>query len=189
MMAPRTLLQTLRWSAAALVMGGSLWLFVEGGADQGDGEGNGVMEMHAFEKRVVEATLAGVDYDPDQVARARRNLAAHPALAGRIVFDRGDATALAFPKQTFDFAYELNVLHHIADYPRALLEVGWVLRPGAPFLLQDLSRAFFPSGVRRLFPPESLFTREELSRELEAAGFSVEAAAGRVVLFLRARRR
>ena len=146
-------------------------------------------EAFALAERFPEATLAGVDYDPDQVARARRNLAAHPALAGRIVFEQGDAAALAFPKETFDFAYELNVLHHIADYRRALREVHRILRPGAPFVLQDLSRAFFPPGFRRLFPPESLFTRDELARELEAAGFGVEAAAGRAVIFLRARRR
>jgi SAM-dependent methyltransferase len=130
-----------------------------------------------------------VEYDPDQVARARRNLAAHPTLTSRVVFERGDATTLTFPRGTFDFAYELNVLHHIADYPRALQEVFRVLRPGAPFLLQDLSRSFFPPGFRQLFPPESLFTRDQLARALEAAGFAVEAATGRAVICLRARRR
>lgn len=156
----------------------------------GLGLGPGVgWETLALARRFPEAAFLGVEYDPGQVARARRNLAAHPALATRVVFEQGDATALAFPEDTFDFAYELNVLHHIADPPRALREVGRVLRPGAPFLLQDLSRAFFPPGIRRLFPPESLFTRDELARELDAAGFRVEAATGRAVLFLRARRR
>ena len=145
-------------------------------------------EMLALAERFPEATVVGVEYDPDQVTRARRNLAAHPALTSRVVFERGDATTLAFPRGTFDFAYELNVLHHIADYPRALREVFRVLRPGAPFLLQDLSRPFFPPGLRRLFPPESLFTRAELASQLAVAGFRVEVATGRAVVFMRARR-
>lgn len=146
-------------------------------------------EALALAERFPEATVVGVEYDPDQVTRARRNLAAHPALTSRVVFERGDATTLAFPRGTFDFAYELNVLHHIADYPRALHEVFRVLRPGAPFLLQDLSRSFFPPGVRQLFPPESLFTRDGLVLMLTEAGFRVEVATGRAVIFVRARRR
>jgi SAM-dependent methyltransferase len=145
-------------------------------------------ETLALAERFPDATLVGVEYDPDQVARAVRNLAAHPALSARVAFRRGDATALPFPRAMFDFAYELNVLHHIADYPRALREVFRVLKPGAPFLLQDLSRPFFWPGFRQLFPPESLFTRDALAGQLGAAGFRVEVATGRAVVFLRARR-
>lgn len=89
----------------------------------------------------------------------------------------------------FDFAYELNVLHHIRDYPAAIREVRRVLKPGGRFFLQDLSRHFFLPGLRQLFPPESLFTRAELVWQLEAAGFGVEAARGQAPIFLRARRR
>ena len=145
-------------------------------------------ETFALAKRFPDATLVGVDYDPDQVARARLNRVAYPALHARVAFHQGDATALAFPMETFDFAYELSVLHHVADYPQALREVYRVLRPGAPFFLQDLSRSFFPLGLSRLFPPESLFTRAELASQLAATGFRVEVATGRAVVFLRARR-
>jgi ubiquinone/menaquinone biosynthesis C-methylase UbiE len=145
-------------------------------------------EALALAERYPDTTLIGVDYDIDQVMRARRNLGARPAVRARVAFHQGDATALACPEETFDFAYELNVLHHIADYPQALREVYRVLRPGAPFFLQDLSSAFFWPVLRRLFPPESLFTRAELASQLAAAGFRVEVATGRAVVFLRARR-
>jgi len=145
-------------------------------------------ETLALAERFPETTLTGVDYDRDQVERARRNLAARPALARRVSFHWGDATAVSFPAETFDFAYELNVLHHVADYPAALREVYRLLKPGGRFFVQDLSRHFFLPGLRQLFPPESLFTRAELVRALEAAGFAVEVATGRAVLFLRARR-
>ena len=74
-------------------------------------------------------------------------------------------------------------------YPVAIREVHRVLKPGGQFFLQDLSRRFFLPGVRRLFPPESLFTRAELVRELDATGLDVEAATGRAIIFLRTRRR
>jgi ubiquinone/menaquinone biosynthesis C-methylase UbiE len=105
------------------------------------------------------------------------------------VFRQGDASALSFPGETFDFAYALNVLHHIRDYPAAIREVCRVLKPRGRFFLQDLSRRFFLPAVRHLFPPESLFTRADLVGVLEGAGFAVEAARGQAVVFVRARRR
>jgi len=146
-------------------------------------------ETLALAEKFPEATLIGVDYDMDQVERARRNLKARPLLVTRVAFEQGDATALSFSAGSFDFAYELNVFHHIRDYPAAIREVHRVLKPGGRFFLQDLSERFFLPGVRRFFPPESLFTRAELVRELDATGLDVEAATGRAIIFLRARRR
>ncbi len=145
-------------------------------------------ETLALAEKFPETTLIGVDYDPDQIERARRNLAGRPSLSTRVDFRQGDASALRFPADSFDFAYELNVFHHIRDYSVAIREVHRVLKTGGKFFLQDLSRRFFLPGLRQLFPPESLFTRAELVRELEAAGFGVEAATGRAIVFLRARR-
>jgi len=147
------------------------------------------LETLAIAERFRDTRLIGVDYDPDQVERARGNLACRPALAGRVAFRQGDATALRFPDEGFDFAYELNVLHHIEGYSAAIREVHRVLRPGAPFFIQDLSRHFFVPGLRQLFPPESLFTRAELVAELAGARFIVEEARGRAIVFVRARRR
>lgn len=146
-------------------------------------------ETLALAEKFPQVGLIGVDYDLDQVERARLNLAARPWLARRVDFCQGDASALTFPAATFDFAYELNVLHHVRGYPAAIREVRRVLKPGGRFFLQDLSRRFFLPGLRQLFPPESLFTRAELVRQLEAAGFAVEAARGQAIIFLRARRR
>jgi ubiquinone/menaquinone biosynthesis C-methylase UbiE len=146
-------------------------------------------ETLAIAERFPDATLIGVDYDRDQVDRARRHLSGRPPFTGRVVFEQGDATALSFAPATFDFAYGLNVLHHIRDYPAAIREVHRVLRPGAAFFIQDLSRSFFVPGLRQLFPPESLFARAELVAELAAAGFFIEEARGRAVFFVRARRR
>lgn len=146
-------------------------------------------ETLALAEKFPKTTLIGVDYDLDQVERARRNLARRPSLSDRVSFRQGDASALPFPAETFNFAYELNVLHHIRDYPAAIREVRRVLRPGGRLFLQDLTLRFFVPGLRQLFPPESLFTLAELVRQLIAAGLQVEAVTGRAIIFLRARRR
>ena len=83
----------------------------------------------------------------------------------------------------------MRELHHIRDCPAALREVHRVLKPAGRFFLQDLSRHFFAPGLRQLFPPEALFTRAELVEQVAGAGFTVETATGRAVVFLRARRR
>ncbi|MBI1893055.1 MAG: class I SAM-dependent methyltransferase [Candidatus Rokubacteria bacterium] len=146
-------------------------------------------ETLALAEKFPEVTLIGVDYDVDQVERARRNLKAGPSLVTRVAFEQGDATALSFSAGSFDFAFELNVFHHIRDYPAAIREVHRVLKPGGRVFLQDLSERFFLPGVRQLFPPESRFTRAELVRELDATGLDVETATGQAIIFLRARRR
>lgn len=64
-------------------------------------------ETLALAEKFPETTLIGVDYDPDQVERARRNLAGRPSLSTRVDFRQGDASALLFPADSFDFAYEL----------------------------------------------------------------------------------
>jgi ubiquinone/menaquinone biosynthesis C-methylase UbiE len=145
-------------------------------------------ETLALAEKFPEAAITGVDCDPDQVARARHNLVRRPALSTRISFEHGDATALDFPTGIFDFAYELNVLHHISDYGGAIREIRRVLKPGGRFFLQDLTHSFLP-GLRRLFSRDRLFTPTELVRQLEEGGFDVDAKQGRAIIFVRARRR
>jgi len=70
------------------------------------------------------------------------------------------------------------------DGPRAGHDMGGMRW----FFIQDLSRHFFLPGLRGLFPPESLFTRAELTAALAGARFLVEEARGRAVVFVRARR-
>ncbi|MCZ7590944.1 MAG: methyltransferase domain-containing protein [Kiritimatiellae bacterium] len=52
------------------------------------------------------------------------------------------AEALPFPDDTFDFAYTINVLHHITDgtaFNKALREIVRVLTPGAPLIVFEMN--------------------------------------------------
>jgi SAM-dependent methyltransferase len=53
-----------------------------------------------------------------------------------------DASRMPYRDASFDFAYGINVLHHITDpdaRARAFAEVVRVLRPGGQFLLQEMN--------------------------------------------------
>lgn len=152
----------------------------------GIGAGLGV-ETFAIARRYWGRHLIAVDYDPAQVERARARLRREQSLPSHVTFEQGDATALPFPAGSFDFAYALNVLHHIAQYRRALEEVYRVLKPGGPLFIQDLTREFLGlPGVRRLFPAEGLFTAEDLRENLSKTGYVIERFAGRRIVFVRA---
>jgi ubiquinone/menaquinone biosynthesis C-methylase UbiE len=159
---------------------------VPGTRGLGIGAGPGV-ETFAIARRYWGRHLIAVDYDAAQVERARARLARQQGLPSHVTFEQGDATALAFPAESFDFAYALNVLHHIAEYPRALAEMHRVLKPGGRLYIQDLSREFLGLPVvRGLFPAEALFTAEDLREELSKAGHVIEHLTGRWVVFVRA---
>jgi len=76
------------------------------------------------------ARAMGVDVTPEHLRLARERV------AGRAEVREGDATALPFPDQSFDYVYSHGVLHHI-DQPRKVVEeIFRVLRPGGRFNVQ-----------------------------------------------------
>lgn len=154
-------------------------------AGRGIGLGTGCgADTLAIARRYPAVEIVAIDYDPAQVALARRAAVGHPA-ARRVTFLQGDATKLDFPDASFDFAYELNAFHHIRDYPSALREVARALCPGGRFFFQDLSDRFFRNPVLRwLFPPEALFSRARFLDQVQDAGLRIEGIRGGSRLFM-----
>lgn len=73
-----------------------------------------------------------LDLNPAGVAFCRRR---HP-LDG-LEFVPGDAGNLPFPDNTFDVVLNVEASHCYPDFPRFLVEVARVLRPGGHFLYAD----------------------------------------------------
>jgi ubiquinone/menaquinone biosynthesis C-methylase UbiE len=123
--------------------------------------------------------LWAFDLSPDLLPRAeQRARAACPN--AKIVFRLEDATALTLPEQSFDAAFGCSVLHHL-DAPRALREVGRVLKPGAwcvfsepnmlnPQVALQKNVRFFRERVLDTVD-ETAFFAGQARRLLEAAGF------------------
>jgi len=80
----------------------------------------------ALAQRCQVKQLRGVDFSPAYIEHAtRRNL------DPRIVFEVGDACALAFPDHSFDRVLSLLVLHFVPKADEAIAEMRRIARPGA----------------------------------------------------------
>jgi SAM-dependent methyltransferase len=83
--------------------------------------------------------MVGVDISPEQIDQARRYLTQYHVDADCLTIAPGK---LPFPDNHFDFAYSINVFHHILD--EASREQSWrelvrVLKPGGSFFLHEIN--------------------------------------------------
>ena len=136
------------------------------GLDIGCGQGWYVGRM-----RELGFEVTGIDYSAGQVTLAAQNLG-NPALVGV-----GSALAIPAADHSLDFAYSINVLHHLPSVEAqraAFREIMRVLRPGGVFFLHEINTTnilfrfymgyVFPSlncideGVERWLVPGQLHT-------------------------------
>jgi len=97
------------------------------------------------------ARVTGLDTSRRQVEAARE------AVEGDARVLQGGAEAIPFADASFDFAYTVNVLHHVGDptaQARALAEMARVVRPGGLFFLHEMNarNALFRWYYSYLFP-------------------------------------
>jgi SAM-dependent methyltransferase len=89
----------------------------------------------AMAQRFPLLELVGVEFEPDSVERARRNVEA-AGLGERITIEHGDVAALKHAGE-FDLAYFQYALHQLAE-PTAALRAAWAgLRVGGRLLVLD----------------------------------------------------
>ena len=126
------------------------------------GTGTGVVAI-ALAERYPDAEVVGIDLSPGMIEEARRKLPA--ALAGRVRFEVGDASALVCP----DGHFELVVLSNMIPF---FGELARVVAAGGTLVLSFSKGAGTPIYV----PPERLC--EELGRRgfTEFAEFSAAPA-------------
>jgi len=87
---------------------------------------------------------------------------------GRMKFVRGDAQAMEFPSNSFDFVYCRMLLQYLKKKEQAVAEMTRVCRPGGTVLLQDLDGQLlwhYPAddGIQQ--------TAEKVVTALAATGF------------------
>ena len=107
------------------------------------GPGGRVLDVHcgggrwliAMARRFPALELVGVEFEPDSVDRAQRNVES-AGLADRIRIEHGDLAAPGHDGE-FDLAYFQYALHMLPD-PAAALRAAWVaLRPSGRLLVMD----------------------------------------------------
>ncbi|MEO0478608.1 MAG: methyltransferase domain-containing protein [Planctomycetota bacterium] len=90
-----------------------------------------------------ELHVTGLDRSPENLGRARKNLADCAWAEGRYDFQQAEADTLPFEPNTFDGAFLCWILEHVADPLRVLSEVRRVLRPGSPIVCNEVLNATF----------------------------------------------
>jgi 2-polyprenyl-6-hydroxyphenyl methylase / 3-demethylubiquinone-9 3-methyltransferase len=83
--------------------------------------------------------VTGVDPSAPSLALAREH-AAREGLA--VEYLRGSGEALPFPDASFDIACCCDVLEHVEDLERVIMETSRVLRPGGLYLYDTINRTF-----------------------------------------------
>lgn len=120
-------------------------------------------------RHIVEAArrgcfAVGLDYDADELRRARERIGAH-----RIDLVVGDASRLPFRDGVFDALICTETLEHLPDDAGAVREIARLLRPGGTLhgavpshftelLFWQLSRGYWhtPGGHVRIYRPRQL---------------------------------
>jgi SAM-dependent methyltransferase len=140
----------------------------------------------AYNTRIVHwmagqgAAVVALDGSGVVTARAQANSRAAGIRSDLL---RADIRELPFPDATFDLAYTMGTIEHIAEYRQALCELQRVLRPGGRAIvgvphrwnlfLRPLLVAALTAFGAYPYAPEKSFGAAELRRDLTGAGFRV----------------
>ena len=127
--------------------------------------------------------ITAIDYDLGQIKIANKNKKLKNAK-----FQQGNAVNLKFKNSSFDYAIETNTFHHIKNYSKAIKEVYRVVKKNGTFYAMDISKYVFIWPLRMFFPPESYFTKEEFTKNLENNGFKIEGSKGSLLFYVVARK-
>jgi SAM-dependent methyltransferase len=90
--------------------------------DLGTGTGAGAL---AIARRFPQAEVVGIDLADQMVERARRKLPNE--LSGRVRFEVGDASRLAYDDGSFDLVAHANMFPFFDELDRVLAPDGWTL--------------------------------------------------------------
>ncbi|MDD5116464.1 MAG: class I SAM-dependent methyltransferase [Candidatus Omnitrophica bacterium] len=121
--------------------------------------------------------LTAFDCDPLMVEKARKLLNLPPrwardVLAGNIELMVADAADMPFADNNFDACFAFGLLHHIAEWEKAVAGIQRVLKPGGIFAFKEIFAPMFKSRiVRRLFPPVSLIYENDLRQVMDKLSF------------------
>jgi SAM-dependent methyltransferase len=94
-----------------------------------------------------------LDYARSMLREARDQLAQQPRFAphlARITFVAADLYNLPLADDALDTAVTVRVLHHVADIPRAFVEIARVVRPGGTYLTEFANKRHLKAMGRYL---------------------------------------
>jgi ubiquinone/menaquinone biosynthesis C-methylase UbiE len=90
--------------------------------------------------------VEGIDLAPEMIEVATRRGAAAGIAEQRLRFTVADVATLPHPDASVDLVVSTLSLHHWADVPAGLVEIGRVLRPGGRAWIYDVHRVLEPAA-------------------------------------------
>ena len=148
--------------------------------DVGSGEGRHSISAHL----ISDAVIFGLDANHDDLQTAKSRLHEFQISTqkiGKCVFIQGNAFNLPFPDNHFTHIICSEVLEHLVDYKKALIEINRVLKPGGTLAVSVPS--FFPEWVCWLLSSAyhempgghlRIFREKKLKQEIKDLGFSFQ---------------
>jgi ubiquinone/menaquinone biosynthesis C-methylase UbiE len=132
------------------------------------GCGAGMLANYLSEK--YQMIVTGTDIDAEQIELAKEYHKGN----NRLNFFPADATDLPFKDSEFDMVLSFMVMHHINDWKKAFDEINRVLKPGAIFIIKDLSFSQITSGVlSRLSNNYGVYTFNDITVFIEEKNFNL----------------
>jgi SAM-dependent methyltransferase len=117
------------------------------------GCGQGVDSFHICQNLNRGCTYTAIDYSQESVCRARHYIDEAKELFDLQVipdFSRGDALALAFEPEVFNFIYCIGVIHHTPDPQKAVDEIRRVLKKGGQARIFVYRRYSIKVGIAKI---------------------------------------
>jgi ubiquinone/menaquinone biosynthesis C-methylase UbiE len=153
-------------------------LVAPGPADHILDVGSGIGGPARYFARRFGCRVTGIDLTAE-FCEVARTLTRAVGLADRVAFEQGNALAMPFADASFDGAYSMNVSMNIADKAGLYREIGRVLKPGAWFVLAEITQGpagapTYPTPWARTAETSFLTSPEETRAALAAAGFTIE---------------
>jgi len=136
----------------------------------GCGSGYGTKLISSYFK---PSEIYGIDIDEKMIWLAKKNRLPH------VTFSVGDVANLSFKDNSIDGVFDFLILHHIADWKKALDEIYRVLKKGGQVFIEDASLETFSTPFGRLIklftdhPYKSMYQMDELFHYFEKIGFRI----------------
>ena len=139
------------------------------------GCGDGKLTRH-LAKIIPCKTITGVDVNHAAITRAESLSEGHT----KTIFQVGDVCRLPFDAGSFDAVIVLDLLHHIPNWRKGLMEVRRVLKNGGRLLVKEYSiETFTYPGIGSLFQAmfqhsyDTMFDQIEFLTYLKKHGFEM----------------
>jgi len=133
-------------------------------ADVGCGPGYFTLRLA---RAVPQGLVLAVDVEPRQLDRLRQRL--HAEGATNVVPVLASVDDPYLPPARFDLILVVDTYHHFEDRREYLAKLGRALEPGGRLVIIDYFKRELPVGP----PVEHKIAREEVLKEVEAAGFKL----------------